>query len=463
MPTVALASVAMAAASTSGAATFCRAHGTAPSNPWVRPPSGCVVVPSVCFEAEQIILHGPAASAALPALIGLLNRTRDPSDVFSKLRPLVRPTVLVDPPVGEPYQYLPLATGAKRVPSRLRSRFMRTHRPLAATSLSTETAIAFFTSWSNSFTEIFSRAVVRLYELWCALLKGGEGREQMRLLPAMWGSSWGPDYNAYWLRPFSSLQVHTMAATPPRELVKLIWRAQATAEQFERYANESAAMFRSRHGPRCYQRAFVCDFTGMPWGHTLHPWSAVQMIAAHHGGATQAVHTQRVSVPRMRACSLRNGNGMQAREVPTVSTGTLKGVGAASGATGVGADQGRRLGGTRGHRAISQKEASAEPVEHAVKRTIEERAMTHLRRQVARDIAVANVHASADDDADTHRKAARQIGSAEIVADASRGQSAARHRSGRCALNIVFADRKGRRKISNILSLVSETQWCATV
>ncbi|KOO32408.1 hypothetical protein Ctob_011890 [Chrysochromulina tobinii] len=45
---------------------------------------------------------------------------------------------------------------------------MRRHTPSAALTYSDEPAVAFFTSWSNSFTEIFSRAVMRLYELWSA-------------------------------------------------------------------------------------------------------------------------------------------------------------------------------------------------------------------------------------------------------------------------------------------------------
>lgn len=228
-----------ATTSVTASPTFCRSTSGA-RNPWQSPPSGCVVVPSVCFEAEQIILHGPEAEEALPRLLHLLNRTRDPSDVFSKLRPLVRPTVLVNPPAGQAYEYLPLATGAKRVPTRLRSRFLRKHTPSSALDYSAETAIAFFTSWSNSFTEIFSRAVVRLYELWCALMAVGEQRERLHLLPAMWGSLWGPDYARYWLRPFSSLLVEQIAATPPRELVKLIWRGQASATQLARYFNQSA-------------------------------------------------------------------------------------------------------------------------------------------------------------------------------------------------------------------------------
>ena len=42
------------------------------------------------------------------------------------------------------------------------------------------------------------------------------GRDKLHLLPAMWGSSWGPDYARYWLRPFSALLVEPLAATPQR-------------------------------------------------------------------------------------------------------------------------------------------------------------------------------------------------------------------------------------------------------
>ena len=341
-------------------------------------------MPSICFEAEQLILRGPAAAAALPDLLRLLNKTRDPSDVFSKLRPMVRPTVLVDPPAGAAYEYLPLATGAKRVPKKLRERFLRKQTPAAVSpeAYSAETAVAFFTSWSNSFTEIFSRAVIRLFSLWCALIASGTTtRETLHLMPAMWGSSWGPDYARYWLKPFSGLPVEPMAATPQRELVKTIWRAQASPSQFARYANLSSAMFAARTGPRCYKRALVCDFTGMPWGHELNPWSAVQMIAAHHGGASQAANTRRVHVPRMRACSPRD----------------------------------RR-------RAAAERDASS----------------------AASGAAAASLASGA-------LPAAVATSAAEASASAP---------SESCALNIVFADRKGRRKLANILQLVDQcNQW----
>ncbi|KAL1511827.1 hypothetical protein AB1Y20_005112 [Prymnesium parvum] len=205
-------------------------------------PRGCVLVRHAAFEAEQILLHGEHAQADLTPLMEILNHTRDPSDVFSKLRPYDRLTALVATP-GRPYEYLPIAVGAKRA-ARSKNRWIQTHTPSnCSQGFSLHTAVAFFTSWSNSFTEIFSRAVTRLFDVWCLL---GADRDQTRLIPAMWGSSWGPDYAKYWLSPFTSHPVEPMAQTPPRELVKLIWRALATREQYARYRNLSNAMFARR-------------------------------------------------------------------------------------------------------------------------------------------------------------------------------------------------------------------------
>lgn len=367
----------------------------------------------------------------MPKLIGLLNRTRDPSDVFSKLRPTVRPTVLLDPPPGQAYEYLPLATGAKRVPKRLRSRFLRRHTPSSPSDadFSKEIAVAFFTSWSNSFTEIFSRAVVRLFELWCALLATGVNREGLHLLPAMWGSDWGPDYARYWLKPFSALPIEQLAATPQRELVKLIWRAQASDAQLRRYYNLSASLFARRTGPRCYKRAFVCDFTGMPWGHTLHPWSSVQMIAAHHGGEKQLANTQRVAVPRMRACSAR---------------GLARGGGRSGGLTGAYP--------LRGLSAAAAASATAAAT---------------VARQLAESSGGEGRHA--DDAAEAAAAASSQLVQLSTDVARRRGKGGGNTspgprpvlrphtgagRSADCPLNIVFADRRGRRKLSNIKELV---------
>ena len=79
----------------------------------VRSPQKCVSVSNVCFEAEQIILHSNGSRSAFDRLNGLLNRTRDPSDAFSRLQPAHRPTVLLARP-GDAFEYLPLAVGVKR-------------------------------------------------------------------------------------------------------------------------------------------------------------------------------------------------------------------------------------------------------------------------------------------------------------------------------------------------------------
>jgi len=262
-------------------------------------PRGCVLVRHAAFEAEQILLHGEHAQADLTPLMEILNHTRDPSDVFSKLRPYDRLTALVATP-GRPYEYLPIAVGAKRA-ARSKNRWIQTHTPSnCSQGFSLHTAVAFFTSWSNSFTEIFSRAVTRLFDVWCLL---GADRDQTRLIPAMWGSSWGPDYAKYWLSPFTSHPVEPMAQTPPRELVKLIWRALATREQYARYRNLSNAMFARRQQPRCFKRAFVCDFTSMPTSAMRpRPWSAVQAVALHHGGSAQAARSVGNRISRLLAC-----------------------------------------------------------------------------------------------------------------------------------------------------------------
>ena len=147
-----------------------------------RRPQKCVRVPSVCFEAEQILLHGKTAPGALRRLNAVLNKTRDPSDAFSRLHPTYRPTAFVARP-GEPFDFLPLAVGVKRASGRKRARFLFRHvAGPAPEAFSPVPAVAFYTTWSNSFTEIFSRAVVQLFEQWCRTAAGRD----VHLIPAMW-------------------------------------------------------------------------------------------------------------------------------------------------------------------------------------------------------------------------------------------------------------------------------------
>ena len=173
------------------------------------------------------------------------------------LRPYARPTALVANP-NQRYTYLPLAVNARHA-TRMRNRWLASHTPSDASSgFSSDSAVAFFTTWSNSFTEIFTRAVTRVFEVWCRL---GADRQHTHLLPAMWGSSWEPDYAKSWLSPYTAHEVHPMALTPPRELVEPIWRALATKEQYALYLNLSAQMFARRRQPRCllgHQQLVAC-------------------------------------------------------------------------------------------------------------------------------------------------------------------------------------------------------------
>ena len=249
-------------------------------NSVTRRPQKCVRVPNVCFEAEQILLHGKTAPGALRRLNAVLNKTRDPSDAFSRLHPTYRPTASVARP-GEPFDFLPLAVGVKRASGRKRTRYLFRHATgPTPEAFSPVPAVAFYTTWSNSFTELFSRAVVQLFELWCRTAAGRD----VHLIPAMWGSLWGPDYARFWLHPFTAHPVEPMALTPPKSDVKLLWRAQASDAKFRSYRNWSEALFDARSRPRCFQRATVCDYTDIPSPRHARPWAAVQAVAAYHAG-----------------------------------------------------------------------------------------------------------------------------------------------------------------------------------
>ena len=129
---------------------------------------------------------------------------------------------------------------------------------------------------------------VRVFELWC---RTPGGRRRLHLRPAMWGSDWGPDYAHFWLEPFSAHPVQPLAATPPRALVKSIWRTLASDAEYAAYANQSRAMFAARKPPHCFARARVCDFTSLPKPHAARPWSTVQAVAAYHAAVNDTVRT----------------------------------------------------------------------------------------------------------------------------------------------------------------------------
>ena len=242
------------------------------------PPQKCVSLNNICFEGEQIIVQDGQSEERLNRL---LNRTRDPSDAFTRLHPMRRPTVLISQPSSYTYKYLPLAVGAKKSALK-RARFLSSHHVTGSTpeEFSSTPAHAFFTTWSNSFTEIFARSVVQVSEIWCRDFPD----RGVYIIPAMFGSKWGPDYSAFWLTPFTKNPVEPMALTPEKVDVESIWYATANEAAVARYRLASESMFASRTRPRCFLQAQVCDYTSVPPPQHTRPWATMQEIVAFHSG-----------------------------------------------------------------------------------------------------------------------------------------------------------------------------------
>jgi len=125
---------------------------------------------------------------------------------------------------------------------------------------------------------------VQLFELWCRDLPSRD----VHLIPAMWGSNWGPDYARFWLHPFTAHAVEPMALTPDRPDVKPMWRALAMERSVARYREASAAMFAARTRPRCFLRATVCDYSNIPSPRHARPWAAMQAVVAFHAARPAA-------------------------------------------------------------------------------------------------------------------------------------------------------------------------------
>ena len=161
--------------------------------------SRCTVISKVCFEAEQVILHGPQGPQRMNELLSLLNRSRDTLDGLSLLHPWVRPTVRLA--AEGSYRYLPLAFVASQA-QRMKRRdgLLMHHTPSTSPQFSGAEALAFVSSWGDSFSETFARVVLRLHELSC-----GRGSNSSYLLPLMW-----PPALNYYLEPFGKVRTtHT--------------------------------------------------------------------------------------------------------------------------------------------------------------------------------------------------------------------------------------------------------------
>ena len=230
----------------------------------------CVEMSNVCRTGEQIVFPS-VPTEDWDRLLQLIKYTKDPSNAFYLMRPLARPSVIANVTPNANYTFMPLATGARQ----LRSQYARTNTIPASWVFEEDPAIFLFVSWSNSFTELFSRAVVALHALWCGIFR----TRRVWVHPTMWGSDWSNNFTHLWLRPFTKHPVHPLATTPPADLVVPLWEGRATADQFAQYASYA------RYGrARCHKRALMCDFGAFSTA-GMRPWSTFQHVASYHRAA----------------------------------------------------------------------------------------------------------------------------------------------------------------------------------
>ena len=289
---------------------FCKVSPPAP------PQTGaCVGVRNACFDAEQIFMHGPDAQQHRDAIHELLLRAKDLYDVKRSLRPNVHNTTHVAD-AGAPYGYLPLAVNAQRAEtwrnrSNDTSAYQQRLQPLAPSEwIENSTAVAFFTTFSSSFTETFSRATVQLFEQYCA------HRGTIDVIPAAFGSPKpdGNDHAATYLAPLTRTgHIEPMSLTPqPERLQQAIFGNFPTSPGrarhphcpgngtcLEAYLAQSERYF-AAIGQRCFRSATVCNFARQPTKPgSARPWSLMQALATHHAGPPPSRAT---SMSRMLSC-----------------------------------------------------------------------------------------------------------------------------------------------------------------
>lgn len=300
------------------------------------PTMNCAAVHDACFDGEQIILHGPEAARHKQAIDAKLSQTKDVYDVKANLRPWEHRTTMVADP-GATYQYLPLAVqariGAAQKQKNDTSAYQVHRQPLAPSAwVEGVTALAFFPTFSNAWTETFARSLTQVFELWCA------HRGRIVPIPAAWGTTCGvgspcnedDDYAGTYLGPLSAWhndKIWPMSLTPrPETLAQAIYgnsrvapgkascddagnfigkynatgqeeRSLANASCLAQYMRQANAFFESR-GQRCFRDTTVCAFGGMPWH--ARPWSLMQALASAHGGPPPA--GRNLTVHHLRAC-----------------------------------------------------------------------------------------------------------------------------------------------------------------
>ena len=265
-------------------------------SPRPRHQAACVEIGPACAHGEQLVLRPDSTAARRYAsATRLLHRARDLLYSAKAFHPEAHQTVVIGN--SSPNDFIPLLVNAEVAfkPHHLevnRSRFS-VQRPLPAPAdeaaySQTVSGLAFVSTWSNAWQELFQRAVVQIFERWC---DAGEG-SAIQLIPAAFGSSASEEEaeseRHRWLRPFSNSTVWPLAHMPSPDAVRaaVFGNRPCNASCWSAYLARSAEIHAARPAARCFRRMQLCDF-GMPPSRAR-PWSAMQAILHHHAQSSKS-------------------------------------------------------------------------------------------------------------------------------------------------------------------------------
>ena len=257
----------------------------------------CTEVRRACFDGEQIFLHGEAAQQHKEAIDKILAKAADLYTAFKKLHAHERSITHVSLPAAE-FSFLPLAINAISALSNQSSGIFQTRsQPQSAAEFSSSTAVAFVTTWSQSFGEAFSRAGTQLFEEFCS--HSGD----IVPIPAAWGLAEQDSADTY-VAPLGRNGSWPMSLKPATRTLDALDRADVTAicgnePCIQDYIKASEAFYQAK-GQVCFEKAHVCNFQHPPNVHSMRPWSFMQAVAAQHSGRPPWWATG--PIPTLRAC-----------------------------------------------------------------------------------------------------------------------------------------------------------------
>jgi len=261
----------------------------------------CAAVRQACVEGEQVVLR---ERAQLDAALEALQEAKEPMSVFRTAATEARPSLLVARP-GQRYDYLPLGINYKmaRIHSNSRAwghRLWLNRTASAPTGYRADAVgLIFFTTFPTSFAETFARSVSRVEQA-TRVLQRRHPTSRLHLIPAMWGRSLEP-----LLAPFGDGAVRPLGALAnvSGQQTRKLYNALPEPDTWRAYMQQQQQV--ATQPPRCFERAYVCDFHAMPGRGTVlgtrrvqAAWQAAQRILRHVAG--EEWRPERPSPPLVR-------------------------------------------------------------------------------------------------------------------------------------------------------------------